>query len=140
MNTAANGTYAVPADAPQPSGTAIDTGDSRLLGAVQRYGKVYTASTTQHLDAWTSSTPNPAANAQWYEITPISADAFGPGWSHAISHPAVAFYFPGVIPGCGGGLNGDACGTPFVGFEVTGSSADSTPASVFLGRDAVPPA
>ena len=62
--------YDLPADAPQPRGSSIDTGDIRLLGAVFRYGKVYTANTTMHVSGIAGATPDPYANAQWYEITP----------------------------------------------------------------------
>src|SRR5215212_10513390 len=61
--------YNIPADAPQPQGRAIDTGDSRLLGAVYRYGRIYTSNTTRTVGV-VGVTGNAYANAQWYEIEP----------------------------------------------------------------------
>jgi hypothetical protein len=108
--------YDLPSDAPQPRGSNIDTGDTRLLGAVFRYGKVYTTNTTLHVSGIAGATPNSFANAQWYEITPNSlTDSFGA--SHAVTDPNVAYFFPNVLPGCAKAT----CTTPTVVLEVSGS-------------------
>jgi hypothetical protein len=57
--------YDLPADAPQPRGNNIDTGDARLLGAVFRYGKIYTGNTTMHVSGIAGATPDPYWAAQY---------------------------------------------------------------------------
>jgi hypothetical protein len=105
--------YDLPADAPQPRGRAIDTGDTRLLGAVYRYGKVYTANTTRTVHASLSTSPNPYASTQWYEITPNAlSDSIGS--SHAVTSPGVAYFFPGILPACA------SCSNPTVVLQVSG--------------------
>jgi len=124
--------YDLPADAPQPGSTGlIDTGDTRLLGAVHRFGKIYTANTTQHvnygyLNEPPATGPNPSANAQWYEITPGPPSV---GASHAVVDPSIAYFFPGVLPGCAA----VPCANPAVGLQISGSGA-SQPASAFTVR------
>jgi len=127
--------YDLPADAPQPGSTGlIDTGDTRLLGAVYRYGKIYTANTTQHVNGayidggrgLGDKVQNAYANAQWYEITP-GPPSFGA--SHAVVDPTIAYFFPGVLPGCAA----TSCSSPSVGLEISGSGA-SQPASAFTVR------
>jgi hypothetical protein len=142
--------YDVPAAAPQPSGGDIETGDARLLGAVQRYGTIYTANTTQHvatgnyaiatIGGTTSATPNPYANAQWYVLRPTGPTAYqSPAPTYAVADPDVAYYFPGVIPGCTSGGAGGSCATPFAAIEVSGSSA-TVPASAYRARGGQLPA
>ena len=127
------GAYGLPADAPQPKGRAIDSGDTRLLGAVQRYGQMYTANTTMHVDSRLSSSPNPYANAQWYVLTPAptsAAPSATTGQSFAVTNSSVAYFFPGVLPGCTVKPIGGSCATPFVALQVSGSGR-SQPASAF---------
>ena len=124
--------YDLPADAPQPQGRNIDTGDTRLLGAVFRYGKIYAANTTLHVTGIAGATPNAFANAQWYEITPNSlSDSFAA--SHAVTSSTVAFFFPHVLPGCAS----SPCASPSVVLEVSGTGR-SRPASAFWTRGASP--
>jgi hypothetical protein len=125
------GSYDLAADAPQPQGRAIDTGDTRLLGAAQRYGQIYTANTTQHVASQLSSTPNPYANAQWYVLTPTPTSASPSattGQSWAVTNRSVAYFFPGVLPGCATQPSGGGCASPFVALQVSGSGR-SQPAS-----------
>jgi hypothetical protein len=125
--------YDLPADTPQPRGRAIDTGDTRLLGAVQRYGQIYTANTTMHVDSRLSSNPNPYANAQWYVLTPAATSASPSattGQSFAVTNSSVAYFFPGVMPGCSSQPIGGSCATQFVALQVSGSGR-SQPASAF---------
>lgn len=132
--------YDLPADAPQPRGRAIDTGDTRLLGAVQRYGLIYTSNTTLHVDSRLSSTPNPYANAQWYVLTPAptsSSPSATTGQSSAVTNSAVAYFFPGVLPGCTSQLISGSCGTSFVALEVSGSGRGQ-PASAFAVKNGQP--
>jgi hypothetical protein len=120
--------YDLPANAPQPRGAAIATGDTRLGGTVSRYGKIYTSNTTMHVSGIPGATPNPYANAQWYEITPNTlTNSFGT--SHAITSPSIAYFFPSVLPGCAA----SPCTTPSPVLEVSGSSR-SQPASAFWVR------
>jgi hypothetical protein len=120
------------ADATQPGSTGlIDTGDTRLLGAVYRFGKIYTANTTQHVNASylnepLATVPNASANAQWYEIAPGPPSV---GASHAVVDPSIAFFFPGILPACGAA----PCASPAVGLQLSGSGA-SQPASAFAVR------
>ncbi|MDP2661946.1 MAG: Ig-like domain-containing protein [Dehalococcoidia bacterium] len=123
--------YDLPADAPQPdTARLIDTGDTRLSQAVERYGAIYTANTTRTVSASLSASPSPYANVQWYKITAGTAS------SYAVTNPDVAYFFPGVMPGCGGACPGSGV---FVGFEVSGSGP-SQAASAFWGRDGSAPA
>ncbi len=62
--------YDTPANAPQPNGQAIYSGDVTLLGAVYRYGNIYTANNTRTVS--TGTTPNPYSSVQWYTLTPGS--------------------------------------------------------------------
>jgi hypothetical protein len=120
--------YDLPANAPQPSGSAIATGDTRLLGAVYRYGTVYTANTTKDVSNSLSASANPYANSQWYSITP-NALSNSVGASSAVANPGVAYFFPGVLPGCATVSNG-SCSAPLVALEVSGSGATQS-ASAF---------
>jgi hypothetical protein len=120
--------YDLPADAPQPRGSAIDTGDTRLLGAVYRYGKIYAANTTMHVTGIAGATPSPYANAQWYEITPNSlSDSFAT--SHAITSSGLAYFFPNILVGCAAAT----CATPTVVLEVSGSGR-TQPGSAYVAR------
>jgi hypothetical protein len=134
------GTYTLPADAPQPSGSPIDTGDTRLAGASYRYGAIYTANTTQTVDptrlANTIGQVNAAASVQWYRITPGGSSYTGR--TYVVTDPKVAYFFPRVVAGCSVATDGTACATPFAGLEVSGSGA-SQPGSAFTARDAGPP-
>jgi hypothetical protein len=121
--------YTLPADAPQPGGGAIDTFDTRLLGAVHRYGKLYTANTTRTVDRRLAPVANPYANVQWYTITPPPTESVGA--SAAVTNRNVAYFIPAVLPGCAAA--GGTCSNPFVGLEVTGSGR-SQPASAFSVR------
>jgi hypothetical protein len=125
--------YDLPANAPQPRGPAIATGDTRLEGAVFRYGIIYTSNTTQHVNSALGTTANPYANAQWYEITPNNlTDSFGA--SHVVSSSSIAFFFPGVLPGCAS----SPCSSPSPVLEVSGSGK-SQPASAFWVRGGAKP-
>ncbi len=104
--------YTLPANAPQPFGSRIDTGDTRLLGAVYRYGSIYTANTTGTVSSSLSSSPNAYANAQWYQITP---GASLQGTSQALTNPSVAFFFPGIMPTC----SISPCSSPNVALELS---------------------
>src|SRR5439155_21984608 len=106
--------YNLPADAPQPGGSAIDTGDTRLLGATYRYGAIYTANTTQAVQTANyaiqaighalSPAPNPYANAQWYRIGVASPTSYqSPAPTYAVDDAGVAYFFPGALPGCAAG-------------------------------------
>jgi hypothetical protein len=142
------GPYDLPASALQPGvlGRFIDTGDTRLwAGATYRYGRIYTANTTRTVRE-RPFTANPYANTLWYEITPTSPTTFeSPARTHVVGNPWVAFYFPGVLPGCAGATRTDAAGltqcsgVQFVGLEVSGSGRD-WPASAYavLARGDVP--
>ncbi|HEV8637210.1 MAG TPA: hypothetical protein VG370_23570, partial [Chloroflexota bacterium] len=122
--------YDLPADAPQPGGDAVDTGDTRLLGAVFRFGKIYTANTTRNVSGSLSPSPNPNANAQWYSFAPGDATAS----SFAVTDPSVAYFFPGVLPGCATAVVvAGVCATPFVALQVSGSGSGQ-PASAFSVR------
>jgi hypothetical protein len=110
--------YDLPADAPQLGGSPIDTGDTRLLGAVDRFGQLYTGHSTRAVSAALSTSPNAYANAQWYVITPGAPTAA----SHAVTDPSIAYFFPGVMPG-----------SAFVGVEVSGAGPNQ-PASAFVLR------
>ena len=108
--------YTLPASAPQPNTAArVDTGDTRLLGAVYRYGSIFTANTTGTVSASLSSSPNPYANAQWYHIQPTSATTSS-GSTNAVTNSSVAFFFPGILPVC---ASGPACTSPKVVLEST---------------------
>ncbi|MBO0885663.1 MAG: hypothetical protein J2P17_36080, partial [Mycobacterium sp.] len=120
--------YDLPADTPQPRGSTIDTGDTRLPAAVFRYGKLYTANTTMHVSGIAGATPDPYANAQWYEVTPNSlTDSVG--ISHAITSSSVAYFFPNLLPGCASAN----CTSPTVVVEVSGSGRNQA-ASAFVAR------
>jgi hypothetical protein len=121
--------YTLPADAPQPGGGAIDTFDTRLLGAVDRYGKIYTANTTRTVDRRLAPVANPYANVQWYTITPPPTDSVGA--SAAVTNRNVAYFIPAVLPGCT--ATGGTCSSPFVGLQISGSGR-SQPASAFSVR------
>lgn len=123
--------YTLSADAPQPGGGPIDTFDTRLLGAVDRYGKIYTANTTRTVDRSLTPTANPHANVQWYTITPHPTESVGA--SAAVTNRNVAYYIPAVLPGCTTATTMGACPTPFVGLEVSGSGPRQ-PASAFSVR------
>jgi hypothetical protein len=124
--------YDLPADAPQPRGPTVDTGDTRLLGAVLRYGKIYTANTTMHVTGISGATPNAFANTQWYEITPNNlTDSFAA--SHAVTSTGVAFFFPNILPGC----KATPCSSPSVVLEVSGTGRFQ-PASAFWTRGGAP--
>jgi len=120
--------YDLPANAPQPRGAAIATGDTRLAGAVFRYGKIYTSNTTMHVSGIPGATSNPYANAQWYEITPNTLTN-SLGAIHAITSASIAYFFPSVLPGCAA----SPCTTPLPVLEVSGSGR-SQPASAFWVR------
>ncbi|MCA1646785.1 MAG: hypothetical protein LC797_15455 [Chloroflexi bacterium] len=128
------GKYDLPADTPQPKGQAVDTGDTRLLGAAQRYGQIYTANTTMYVNSQLSASPNPYANAQWYVLTPAPTPAWPSattGQSFAVTNRSVAYFFPGVLPGCAGQqVNGTCATTPFVALQVSGAGR-SQAASAF---------
>jgi hypothetical protein len=128
--------YDLSADAPQPGGNPIDTGDTRLPGAVHRYGKLYTGNTTRTVGSGLSPTPNAYANVQWYEITPGGAAvsrAVVPV-DNTVAHP-----FPAVLPGCTTATTTATCATPFVGLQVSGWGP-TQPASAFIVRDNSSPA
>ena len=115
--------YNLPASVPQPNtGAKIDSGDDRLLGAVFRYGSIFTANTTRTTSL--SSSANPYANVQWYRITPTGATT-SVGASNAITNPSVSFFFPGVMPVC---ATGPTCSTPKIVVELS-ASGRSQPAS-----------
>jgi hypothetical protein len=126
--------YNLPASVPQPSSSArIDSGDSRLLGAVYRYGSIYTANTTATTSL--SSTANPYANVHWYKITPTGpTTSFGS--SNVIANSSIAYFFPGVIPVCAGG---PSCSTPKVVVEasVSGRNQPASAAVVANGTSSV---
>jgi hypothetical protein len=125
--------YDLPANAPQPSGSAIATGDTRLLGAVYRYGSIYTANTTRDVSSNLSSSANAYASSQWYTITP-NALTNSVGSSRAVTSAAVAYFFPGVLPGCTTASTG-SCSAPFVALEVSGSGpAQAASAFSILGN------
>jgi alpha-tubulin suppressor-like RCC1 family protein len=131
--------YDTPAAAPQQGGPAISTGDARLLSAVERYGAIYTANTTQHVDPSLSAGPNASANVQWYQFIPGATAAE----SHAVASQSVAYYDPGVSVGCAVATTTDAsgapsCATPYVGLEVSGSGPQQ-PASAFAFLANAPP-
>jgi hypothetical protein len=108
--------YTLPANAPQPnSRNRIDTGDDRLLGAMFRYGSIFTANTTGTVSSALSSSPNPYANAQWYQITPTSLTT-STASSSAETNSGVALFFPGVLPVC---ASGPSCTTPKVVVEMS---------------------
>ena len=123
--------YTLPADARQPGSGAIDTFDTRLLGAVHRYGKIYTANTTRTVHRSLDPTANAFANVQWYTITPHPTMSFGA--SAAVTNRNVAYYIPAVLPGCTTATTVEACPTPFVGLQVSGSGPRQ-PASAFSVR------
>lgn len=120
--------YDLPANAPQPRGPAIATGDTRLESATFRYGIIYTGTTTRHVSSALGTTPNPYANVQWYEITPNNLTN-SVGASHLVTNPSIAFFFPGVLPGC----TTSPCTTPSPVLEVSGAGK-SQPASAFWVR------
>jgi hypothetical protein len=126
--------YNLPASVPQPNSSArIDSGDSRLLGAVYRYGSIYTANATATTSL--SSTANPYANVQWYQITPTGpTTSFGS--SNVIASSSIAYFFPGVIPVCASGPN---CTTPKVVVEasVSGRNQPASAAVVANGTSSV---
>jgi hypothetical protein len=123
--------YTLPASAPQPNtGNRIDTGDDRLLGAVFRYGSIFTGNTTATVSSQLSSTPNPYANVQWYQITPTSATASSAS-SAAVTNSGVALFFPGVLPVCSSGAT---CTTPKVVVQMS-ASGRSQPASAARAAD-----
>src|SRR5262249_3443221 len=134
------GSYNLPADAPQQRGAAIDTGDTRLLGGVERFGQIYTSNTTLNVDGRLSSTPNPYANAQWYVLTPAptaSSPSATTGQTWAITNRSVAYFFPAVLPGCTTQLAGTGCPTPYVALEISGSGRGQ-PASAFAVKNGQP--
>ena len=105
--------YTLPANAPQPGGKAIDTGDDRLLGAtMDASGVIYTANTTGP----TSSATNRYANAQWYSIPTSNSSSVNSG---VVTNSGIAYYYPAVMPS----------GSSVV-LEVSGSSSKQ-PASAF---------
>jgi hypothetical protein len=108
--------YTLPANAPQPnSRNRIDTGDDRLLGATFRYGSIFTANTTGTVSSSLSSSSNPYANAQWYQITPTSPTTSS-GSSSAATNSGIALFFPGVMPVC---ASGPSCTNPKVVVEMS---------------------
>jgi hypothetical protein len=114
--------YDMPADAPQPQGSSIATGDTTLLGATYRYGRVYTANNTRTVGGNTNV--NPYSSVQWYSFAPGASVAT----SNAVTSPNIAYYMPGIVPGCTTSVS--PCPTPFVALEFSGSSAQQ-PASAF---------
>ena len=98
---------------------------TRLVGAVQRGDTIYTSNNTKSV---ASSSPNPYANAQWYEV-PVSD---GAAITHGVANSSVAYFYPSVTPG---GLSA----TSFVGWEVSDSSSTQS-ASAYRGRDSTIPA
>jgi hypothetical protein len=128
--------YTLPASAPQPNTSAkVDTGDTRLLGAVYRYGSIFTANTTGTVSASLSASANAYANAQWYQITPTSP-ATSRGASSAVTNSSVAFFFPRVLPVCAAG---PTCSSPKTVLEasVSGRFQTASAASVANGSAAV---
>jgi hypothetical protein len=126
--------YNLPASVPQPSSSAkIDSGDTRLLGAVYRYGSIYTANTTGTTSL--SSTANPYANVQWYQITPTGSTT-SVGSSNVVASSSIAYFFPGVIPVC---ASGPSCTTPKVVVEasVSGRNQPASAAVVANGTSSV---
>ena len=133
------GFYDIPADAQQPAGPAIESGDTRLSSAVYRYGAIYTANTTRTVDqtrVTNSVTPNAYANVQWYRVTPSGSAYVGRTW--AASSQDVAYYFPGVLPGCTTAATGSSCAVPFVALELSGSGPAQA-AAAYRARDTAAP-
>jgi hypothetical protein len=114
--------YDLPAAYPQPGGGSISPNDSRLRDAYDRYGTIYTTLGTQHVPG------NPSANANdnvyWYEINASASTAA----SHAITDPNIAYFAPGIVPGCQTLIT--PCPASFVALEFSGSSS-TQPASAF---------
>ena len=137
------GPYDMPASALQPGalGRFIDTGDTRLwAGAVDRYGRLYTANATRTVRGRVRDA-NPYANTLWYEITPTSPATYeSPARTHVVARPRVALFFPGVMPGCADDARTDrrgnvrCAGSRFVGLQLSGSGR-FTPASAYAGLD-----
>ena len=126
--------YNLPASVPQPGGGGrIDSGDTRLLGAVYRYGSIFTANTTGTTTL--SASANPYANTQWYQITPTGATT-STGASNVVANSSIAFFFPGVIPVCAAG---PSCTTPKVVVEasVSGRTQPASAAVVANGKATV---
>src|SRR5207249_5689749 len=86
----------VPTGAPQPGGAPlIDTGDTRLINAVLRYGHLWT----------TNAVDDPVQDnvykteVAWYEIDPAQADANatnGPIQQGRVSNANRWYYFPSI--------------------------------------------
>ena len=137
------GPYDLPASAAQPGGFGrfIDTGDTRLwAGAIDRYGRLYTANSTRTV-LGRPRNANPYANTLWYEITPTSPTTFeSPARTHVVADRRVAFFFPGVMPGCDGVVRTNSGGVTrcigrrFAGLQVSGSGP-LRPASAYAVLD-----
>jgi hypothetical protein len=106
--------YDLSAAYPQPGGGSICCNDSRLRDAYDRYGSIYTTLGTQHVAG--NSNANANANVYWYEINASASTAT----SHAITDPNVAYFTPGIVPGCQTATT--PCPTPFAALEFSGSS------------------
>jgi hypothetical protein len=86
-----------------------------------------------HVNSQLSSNPSPYANAQWYVLEPAptaAAPSATTGQSFAVTDSSVAYFFPGVLPGCTVQPTNGSCATPFVALQVSGSGRNQ-PASAF---------
>jgi hypothetical protein len=125
--------YDLSADAPQPNSAGlIDTGDTRLLGAVERNGTIYTGNTTQHVSSSLSATANAYANAQWYAFAPSATTAA----ASAITDTNVAYFYPGVMPS---GPNNTSGATAFVGLQFSGSGPTQAASAFAVAGATAPP-
>lgn len=135
--------FDMPADVPQPNGSPIDSGDTRLLGAVDRFGKIYTANNTSTVGGYVRgrTAPNEYANTQWYEFTPGDNESTGSAncgpatcntYTITTADSSVAYFFPSVLAWCPAG---GTCAAPSVGLQISGAGAGQ-PVSAFTYRKA----
>ena len=118
-------------DAPQSGcSEAINTGQTRLLNAVQRNGKVWSA---QAVDDTVADGIGKAQIA-WYEIDPTVASGPGPYLPPVnqgiISDPSLWFYYPSIA------VNADEC----VAIGFAGSGSGNFAGGYYTSRQAGDPA
>ncbi|MGI8825619.1 MAG: hypothetical protein ACR2JC_08235 [Chloroflexota bacterium] len=116
--------YSEPYSAPQPGGKNIYPGDASLLGAIYRYGQIYTANSTRKVSGVTGA--NTYSSVQWYIFSPAQSTAA----TYYYTDPVTSYYTPQVVVGCQ--TTAGACSAPYAALEVTGSSSTQAASAYWL--------
>jgi hypothetical protein len=116
--------FALPPAAKQKgSGPPLDSGDIRLLNAVNRGGSVWTTLTTRH--DWGDG--NPVAAAHWFRVNPSSGQIVQQGIFGATNRH---YLYPAVMPDSNGNLTMVFCrcgSTEFASIRFTGRRSTDPP-------------